>query len=123
VEGDTLPGEDAVEGIGQHAGFEAVAAEYFELGEGDALDGEHLLGVHGAVAGNGIGFEFAEFVKVFEAHNAEGGSGEAVLDRVSGRAGFAFSGARTGGTLGVGSVSGESRARDRGGRLRVRAWL
>ena len=55
-----------VEGGDEGAGFEAVGAEDGELGEGDALDGELLLGVLGAVVGDGVGDQVLERLAVFE---------------------------------------------------------
>jgi hypothetical protein len=80
---------DLVEGAGEHAGFEARGAEDHLLRDGDALDGEHLLGVDGAVAGDGVGFEFGDSVEIFEADAGEVGAGEFVLDGVAGGASLA----------------------------------
>jgi hypothetical protein len=79
----------------------------FMLSHGDALDGVVLLGVDGAVASHGIVAEFGEILDVFEAGEGEGAGAEAVFAGILGGAGFAFGGARAGGTLGVGSIGGE----------------
>jgi hypothetical protein len=50
------------------------------LAEGDAFDGEEFLRVDGAIAGDSVGFEVADFGDFLEAHNGEGGTAENVLD-------------------------------------------
>jgi hypothetical protein len=54
---------------------EALDAEEGLLGEGDALDGEELLGVDGLVDGDGIFAESGDLVEIFEADDGEGGLG------------------------------------------------
>jgi len=68
-----------VEAEGEEAHFEAGGAEEGLLGEGDALDGEDLLGVDGLVNSHGVGLEVGDLLEVFEADNAVGGSGEAMF--------------------------------------------
>ena len=97
-----------VEAIGEHAVFEARGAEEGLLGEGDAFDGEELLGVDGLVAGDEVFAEAGDFVEVFEADDGEDGGGEAVFAGVLGGAGFAFGGAGAGGAGGVGAIGGEA---------------
>jgi hypothetical protein len=99
--------EGVVEATGEEAGFEACDAEDGLLGEGDALDGEQLLGVGGLVDGDKIGAEVRDFLEVFEADDGESGGGEAVLAGVLGGAGLAPGGAGTGGVSGIGAIGGE----------------
>jgi hypothetical protein len=73
---EVLPG---VERGDEGSGFEAVSAEDGQLGEGDSLDGEMLLGVPGAVSGDGVGDQVGEGVAVLAGSDGEGGGGEAVL--------------------------------------------
>ena len=96
-----------VQASGEEAGFEGGGAEEGLLGEGDALDGEELLGVDGAVIVDEVGLEVGDGVEVFEADDGEVGGGEAVLAGVLGGAGLALGGARAGGAGGVGAVGGE----------------
>jgi hypothetical protein len=98
---------DLIEAAGEEAGFEAVGAEEGLLGEGEALKGEHFLGVPGLVEGEEVGAEVGDFMDFLEADDGEGGGGEAVLAGVLGRAGLAFGGAGAGGTLRVFAVGGE----------------
>ena len=101
----------AVEGLIEEGGAKAVVeafdAEEGLLGEGDALDGEELLGVDGLVDGDEVLAEAGDLVEVFEADDGEGGGGESVFAGVLGGAGFAFWGAGSGGLGGVGAVGGE----------------
>jgi hypothetical protein len=99
--------EGFVEAGGEEAAFEAGGAEDGLLGEGHALQGEELLGVDGLVGGDEVGFEVSDFLKVFEADDAEGRRGEAVLDGVTGGAGLALGGFGAGGMGGVGAIGGE----------------
>ena len=87
--------------------MEAFDAEEGLLGEGDALDGEELLGVDGLVDGDGVFAKLGDLVDVFEADDGEGGGGESMFAGVEGGAGFAFWGAGSGGLGGVGAVGGE----------------
>jgi hypothetical protein len=91
------------------AGLEAVGTEDGILGKGDALDGPHFLGVDGLVSGDEIGFEAVDLEGIFETHDGEVGTGEAVLAGVGGGTELAGGGARTGRLLGVGSVGSEAR--------------
>jgi hypothetical protein len=87
----------AVEGLieegGGQAGVEAFDAEEGLLGEGDALDGEELLGVDGLVDGDEVIAEAGDLVDFLEADDGESGGGESVFTGVLGGAGFAFRGA------------------------------
>jgi hypothetical protein len=98
---------DGMDAGGEEAGFKAGGAKADLLGEGDVLDGVHLLGVDGPVELDGVGFEFGDFVVLFEAEDVEGGGGESVLDGVLGRAGFALGGTGSSGLGRVGAVGGE----------------
>jgi hypothetical protein len=100
-------GHGAIEGEGAEAGFEFREAEEVVLGDGDALDGEELLGVGGLIDGDEVGAEAVDGVAVLDFDDGEGGAGEGVFAGVGGGAGFAFGGAGAGGGLGVGSVGGE----------------
>ena len=90
-------------GVG-HAVVEAFDAEEGMLGEGNALDGEELLGIDGPIDGDEVVAEAGDLVEFFEADDGEGGGGESVFAGVLGGAGFAFGGAGSGGLGGVGSV-------------------
>jgi len=100
--------EGRVQAGGEVAGFEAGAAEDGVLGEGDALQGEELLGVDGLVDGDEVVAEAGDFLEVFEADDGEGRSGEDVFAGVLGRVGLALRGAGSGGFGGVGAVGGEA---------------
>jgi hypothetical protein len=90
-------------GVG-HAVVEAFDAEEGMLGEGNALDGEELLGIDGPIDGDEVVAEAGDLVEFFEADDGEGGGGESVLAGVLSGAGFAFRGAGSGGLGGIGSV-------------------
>jgi hypothetical protein len=96
--------EGLVEAGGEEAGFEARAAEDSLLGEGEALDGEELLGVDGLVDGDEVGAEIIEF---FEADDGEGGGGEAVFAAVLCGVGLPLGGTGPGGLGGVGAIGGD----------------
>jgi hypothetical protein len=98
--------EGFIEAGGGDADVEAFDAEEVLLGEGDALNGEELLGVDGLVDGDEVFAEAGDLVEIFEADDGEGGGGEAVLAGVLGGAGFAFGRAGSGGAGGVGAVGG-----------------
>jgi len=68
--------EGLVEAGGEETGFEAGAAEDGVLGEGDAFEGEELLGVDGLVEGDEVIPEAGDFLEVFEADDGEGRAGE-----------------------------------------------
>ena len=106
-QGLAVGGEGFVEAVGEQAGLEAGGAEERLLRQGDALDGEELLGIDRLVDGDEVGLEMGDFVDVFEADDGERGSGEAVLAGVLGGAGLTFGGARTGGLGGVSAVGGK----------------
>jgi hypothetical protein len=104
-----------IEAGGEETGFEAGGAEQGLLREGDAFDGEKLLGIDGAVGGDEVLFEAGDLVEFFQAHDGEGGSLEPVLAGILGGAGLALGGARSGGACGVGAVGGELRLGERAG--------
>jgi hypothetical protein len=104
-----LPGgiESLIEARGKEAGFQAGGAEQGLLGQGDALDGEELLGVDRLVDGNQVGFQIGDLIEVFQAHDGEGGGGETVFAGVLRGAGFAFGGTGSGGLSGIGAIGRE----------------
>ena len=108
IGGEAIGGDGFIHGGGVEAGFEGGAAEERLLGEGDALDGEQLLGVHGPVGGDGVGAEIFEGIELFEADDGELGGGEAVLTGIPGRTRFALRCAGTGGVCGVGAICGQT---------------
>ena len=61
------------------------------------------------VGGDEVGFEAVDLVEVFEAHDGEGGAGEAVLAGVGGGTGLTCIGTRTRRFLRIGSVGSEAR--------------
>jgi hypothetical protein len=81
--------EGLVEASGEEAGLEARGAEDSLLREGDALDGEELLGIDRLVDGDEVGSEIGDFMEVFEADDGEGGGSEAVFAGILCGAGFA----------------------------------
>ena len=85
-EGTALAIDGLVETGGEHAVFEAGGAEEGLLGDGDALDGEELLGVDGLVAGDQVFAEPADVTDVFDPDDGERGGGESVLAGVLGGA-------------------------------------
>jgi hypothetical protein len=87
--------------------LEGGAAEEVELSEGDALDGEKLLGVDRPIGGDGVVAEVGEGVELLEADDGEFRSGEPVFAGVLGGAGFALGGAGSGGVLGIGAISSD----------------
>jgi hypothetical protein len=99
--------EGFVEAGGEEATLEVGDAEHGLLGEGDALDGEELLGVDGPVDGDEIGAEMGDFLEIFEADDGEVRGGEAVLAGVLRGAGLALGGAGSGGMGRIGPISGE----------------
>jgi hypothetical protein len=88
-------------------GLLAGDAEHALLGQGDALDGEQLLGVDGVVDADEIVPEVRYFLKFFEADDGEVRGGEAVFAGVLGGAGLAFGGTGAGGVRGVDTIGGE----------------
>jgi hypothetical protein len=100
-------GDGGVKGAREEACFEAGDPENAELGEGDALDGEHLFGVDGLVDLGGMGLEAVEEIGLLDADGVEGYGGESVSAGIQGRAGLAFRGAWSGGAGGVGPVGSE----------------
>jgi hypothetical protein len=99
--------EGFVEATGEEAALEVGDAEHGLLGQGDALDGEQLLGVDGPVDGDEVGAEMGDFLEVFETDDGEVRGGEAVLAGVLGRAGLALGRAGTGGMGRIGTIGGE----------------
>lgn len=83
-------GEGLMESGSAEARFEAGDSEEVMLGEGDALDREGLLRVHGLKDGDEVGAEAIHGFAVFDFDDGEVGSGEGVLAGVTGRTGFAF---------------------------------
>ena len=100
--------EGGVEARGEQAGFESGAAEEGLLREGDALDGEQLLGIDRLVGGDEVLLEAGDGVELFQADDGEVGGGEAVLAGVLGGGGLALGRARSGGAGGVGAIGGEA---------------
>src|ERR1039457_424135 len=92
-QGPAVAAEALIEAVGEQAGFEAGGAEEGLLGEGDALDGEELLGVDGLVAGDEVFAEAGDIVDFLEADDGEGGGGEAVFAGILGGASLALRGA------------------------------
>jgi hypothetical protein len=68
--------EGHVEAGGEETGFQAGAAEDGVLGQGDAFEGEELLGIDGLVEGDEVVAEVGDFLEVFEADDGESGAGE-----------------------------------------------
>jgi hypothetical protein len=99
--------EGFVEASGEETALEVGDAEDGLLGQGDALDGEELLGVDGPVDGDQVGAEVGDFLEVFEADDGEVRGGETVLAGVLGGADLALGGAGTGGKGRVGAIGGE----------------
>src|ERR1039457_3420081 len=79
MQGAAVAVEGLIEAGGGHAVVEAFDAEEGLLGEGDALDGEELLGVDRLVDGDGVFAEAGDLVEIFEADDGESGGGESVL--------------------------------------------
>jgi hypothetical protein len=100
--------EGFIEAAGEEAGFEAGTAEEGLLGEGDALDGEELLGIDGLVDGDQVGFEFGDGVELFEPDDGKVSGGETVLAGVLSGAGLALGGARASGAGGIDAIGGEA---------------
>jgi hypothetical protein len=88
--------QDTVDAGDEHAGFEAPAADHHELADGNALDGENLLGGLGLIIGESVGAEVVELAVLLEAEHGNGGGREAVFAGVEGGAGLAFGGAGSG---------------------------
>jgi hypothetical protein len=109
-EADGLAGavEGHVEAGGEETGFQAGAAQDGLLGEGDAFEGEELLGVDGLVEGDELVAEMGDFLEVLEADDGEGRAGELVFAGILGGAGLALGGAWPGGAGGVGAIGGET---------------
>jgi hypothetical protein len=99
--------EGFVETGGEEAALEAGDAEDGLLGEGDALDGEQLLGVDGPVDGNQVGAETGDFLEIFEADDGEVRGGKAMLAGVLGGAGLALGSASAGGMGRISAIGGE----------------
>jgi hypothetical protein len=109
-EADGLAGavEGHVEAGGEEARFEAGAAEDGVLGQGDAFEGEELLGIDGLVEGDEVVAEMGDFLEVLEADDGEGRAGELVLAGILGGASLALGGAGSGRAGGVGAIGGEA---------------
>jgi hypothetical protein len=78
------------------------------LGEGDALDGEALLGVDGLVGGDGVSDKGGDVGGVLDADDGEGFGIEGVLAGVLGGSGLAFGGLGPGGAAGICTVGGDA---------------
>jgi hypothetical protein len=101
-------GESVVNARGEETGFELGGAEHGNLGQGHALEGEEFLGVDGLIQGDEVFAEARDGIDFFGEDDGAGCGGETVFARVSGGAGFAFGGARAGGTSGIGAVGGKA---------------
>jgi hypothetical protein len=86
--GGTLHG--FLEAVGEEAGLESVEPEDGEVGEGDAINGEALLGSDGAEGGDGVGAEVGDELGVFNADDGILGGVEGGLAGVLGGSGLAF---------------------------------
>jgi len=102
-----IQAEGVIEAGGEEARLEARGAEEGLLGEGDALDGEELLGIDGLVEGHEVVGEFGEILEVFKADDGKGGGGEAVFAGILGGAGLAFRSAWAGGVSGISTIGGK----------------
>jgi hypothetical protein len=80
ADGAAIALEAVIEGGGEEARFETVAAQHLLLAESDAFDGPEFLGIDGAITGDSVGFEIADFGDLLKAHNGEGGAAENVFD-------------------------------------------
>jgi hypothetical protein len=87
------------EAVGEEAGLESGEPEDGEVGEGDTIDGEALLGSDGTEGGGGVGAEVGDELGVFNANDGILGGVEGGLAGVLGSAGFPFGRARAGGFL------------------------
>src|ERR1035438_4398137 len=94
VDGFAVGSKSLVEASGEKAGFEAGGADEGHLAQGDPFDGPEFLGVGRVVEVEEVVAEVADFVKVFQMDDGEGGDVGAVLASILGRLGFA--GGRTG---------------------------
>jgi hypothetical protein len=120
---ETGIGEGVVNPGGEEAGFELGGAEHGNLGQGHALEGEEFLGVDGLIQGDEVFAEARDGIDFFSEDDDAVGGGETMLARVSGRAGFAFGGARAGGMGGIGAVGGKAFFGDGfGGRMGFRRF-
>jgi hypothetical protein len=77
--GVALGRDGLIEEAGEEGSFEAGDALDGLLGEGDAQDCVALLGVAGAVAGEGVVAKLGDGAEVFDADDGVGFVGEAVL--------------------------------------------
>jgi hypothetical protein len=81
-------------------------AAHGKLRAGHAVEDFDLLGVDGLVAVEEVGSQFLELGGILDANDGEAGGGEAMLDGVLRRAGFAFRSAGAGTSGSVGAVDG-----------------
>lgn len=88
-----------LEAVGEEAGLKSGEPEDGEIGQGDTVDGEALLGGHGAESGDGIGAEVGDELGVFDANDGVLGGVEGRFAGVLGGSGFAFGRTGTGGFL------------------------
>jgi hypothetical protein len=100
--GGTLHG--FFEAVGEEAGLEGGEPEDGEVGEGDAINGEALLGSDGAKGGGGVGAEVGDELGVFDADDGILGWVEGGLAGVLGGSGLAFGRAGAGGFLCVEAI-------------------
>src|ERR1039457_5197092 len=78
-------------GVG-HAVVEAFDAEEGMLGEGNAFDGEELLGIDGPIDGDEVVAEAGDLVEFFEGDDGGGGGGGSVVTGGLGGGGGFFGG-------------------------------
>ena len=95
-----------VEAVGEEAGLDGGETVHGVLGDGDAFDGEALLGVDGLVGSDGVGDEGGDAGAVLNAVDGEGVGVEGALAGILGGAGLTFFGTGSGGTAGVGGPRG-----------------
>jgi len=105
--GPAVVGDGLIEADCHHAGVEAFGAQESLLGEGDALDGEGLLGIDGLIGCDGVGAEAVDLLDVLEADDWKGGGVENVLAGIPGGSGLALGGAGSGGAFGIAPVGGD----------------
>jgi hypothetical protein len=113
-EGLAIAVQGLFEAVGEEAGFHEGDAKHTVLGQGDAFDGEHFLGVDGLIEVDGVGAEVGYGCGVFGADHGIIAGVEGEFAAVLGGASFAFGGAGAGGTGGIGAIGGEALRGDMG---------
>jgi hypothetical protein len=104
-----LAGTEArIEASGEESGLKGGGTKKRLLGEGDAFDGEKLLGIGGPVEGYEVRLEVGDGMDLFGADYGEVGGSEAVLAGVLGGASLALGRAWAGGTGGVRTIGSET---------------